>query len=144
MVGVCGGQDHPRCLLCGEPLRSKGCCQAASVDTLPKGQDAKQGLAGTESGAVPNGETPNPCSTPETGLVEALQADLDEYRKAIPLPETNPVCGFGCGGVYLIGNEKSIAALKQWHHDATARLPAITQELIEARAALSNVLPDEV
>jgi hypothetical protein len=28
--------------------------QDASVDTLPKGQDAKQGLAGTESGAVPS------------------------------------------------------------------------------------------
>lgn len=28
--------------------------RAASADTLPKGQDAKQGLAGTESGAVPN------------------------------------------------------------------------------------------
>jgi hypothetical protein len=33
----------------------------ASVDTLPKGQDAKQGLAGTESGAVDaeGSETPN-------------------------------------------------------------------------------------
>jgi hypothetical protein len=33
----------------------------ASDDTLPKGQDAKQGLAGTESGAVGSeaDETPN-------------------------------------------------------------------------------------
>ena len=31
----------------------------ASVDTLPKGQDAKQGLAGTEGSAVPEGQTPN-------------------------------------------------------------------------------------
>jgi hypothetical protein len=28
----------------------------ASADTLPKGQDAKQGLAGTESGAVPKAD----------------------------------------------------------------------------------------
>jgi hypothetical protein len=33
----------------------------ASADTLPKGQDAQQGLAGTESGAVDaeGSETPN-------------------------------------------------------------------------------------
>ncbi len=31
----------------------------ASVDTLPKGQDAKQGLAGTEGSAVPKADAPN-------------------------------------------------------------------------------------
>jgi hypothetical protein len=32
----------------------------ASCDTLPKGQDAKQGLAGTESGAVPKADAQPP------------------------------------------------------------------------------------
>jgi hypothetical protein len=43
-------------------LRNVGDCPMcrylASADTLPKGQDAKQGLAGTESGAVGEAETP--------------------------------------------------------------------------------------
>lgn len=34
--------------------------RAAPVDTLPKGQDAKQGLAGTEGSAVPEGQAPIP------------------------------------------------------------------------------------
>lgn len=38
---------------------------AASADTLPKGQDAQQGLAGTESGAVPkaDAQTVSPTNT---------------------------------------------------------------------------------
>jgi hypothetical protein len=44
-----------------EYLGREGLLWPASVDTLPKGQDAKQGLAGTESGAVDaeGSETPN-------------------------------------------------------------------------------------
>jgi hypothetical protein len=38
----------------------------ASVDTLPKGQDAKQGLAGTEGSAVGEAETPK-SSNPNPG-----------------------------------------------------------------------------
>jgi hypothetical protein len=34
----------------------KAMWDAASVDTLPEGQDAKRGLAGTESGAVPKAD----------------------------------------------------------------------------------------
>jgi len=37
--------------------------RAASVDTLPKGQDAQQGLAGTEGSAVAESETPSPNQT---------------------------------------------------------------------------------
>jgi hypothetical protein len=45
---------------CGK-LAKQAAQIAASADTLPKGQDAQQGLAGTESGAVAatSGETPN-------------------------------------------------------------------------------------
>jgi hypothetical protein len=44
--------------LCAASLRAR----AASADTFPKGQDAQQGLAGTESGAVPkaDAQTPSP------------------------------------------------------------------------------------
>jgi hypothetical protein len=38
----------PALALCAAALRAR----AASADTLPKGQDAQQGLAGTESGAI--------------------------------------------------------------------------------------------
>jgi hypothetical protein len=36
----------------------------ASVDTLPKGQDAKQGLAGTEGSAVPKADAQTQPGTP--------------------------------------------------------------------------------
>jgi hypothetical protein len=36
----------------------------ASVDTLPKGQDAKQGLAGTEGSAVPKADAETQPGTP--------------------------------------------------------------------------------
>jgi hypothetical protein len=39
----------------------------ASADTLPKGQDAKQGLAGTESGAVPKADARTPSPNPSQG-----------------------------------------------------------------------------
>jgi hypothetical protein len=47
----------PVLALCAAALKAR----AASADTLPKGQDAKQGLAGTEGGAVDaeGSETPN-------------------------------------------------------------------------------------
>jgi hypothetical protein len=90
---------------------AQGTLVLASVDTLPEGQDAQQGLAGTESGAVgaTGAETPNPGSTPETGLVEArdaLQAMMDawfDYHDAHSL--TQPVTG-AAGHAF----EKALAA----------------------------------
>lgn len=37
--------------------------------------------------------------------------------------QSNPMCGFGVGGVTVWGDRGSIDKVRNWHHDATARLP---------------------
>lgn len=43
----------------------------------------------------------------------------------------NPQSGFGVGGVEVWGDQRSIKTVQEWHHAATARLPAIEQRLQE-------------
>jgi hypothetical protein len=37
----------------------------------------------------------------------------------------NPQSGFSCGGVTVWGDEKSIKAVRNWHHDSTAVVPSL-------------------
>lgn len=43
----------------------------------------------------------------------------------------NPQSGFGVGGVEVWGDEKSIKAVRQWHHDSTAVVPALLSRIQE-------------
>ena len=66
--GLYGGDVFcPKCGGTGSVVTLALCGAPASVDTLPKGQDAKQGLAGTEGSAVAESETPIPHSSSDVG-----------------------------------------------------------------------------
>lgn len=43
----------------------------------------------------------------------------------------NPQSGFGVGGVQIWGDNKSIEAVRRWHHDSTAVVPALRHRLQE-------------
>lgn len=59
----------------------------ASVGRNPEGQDRGTGLGRNDEHAVgaTSGETPNPSSTPETGLIEALDCWQTMIEAAIPI-----------------------------------------------------------
>ncbi|WOF44331.1 hypothetical protein KNJ79_05210 [Sphingopyxis indica] len=43
----------------------------------------------------------------------------------------NPQSGFSCGGVTVWGDKRSIDAIRAWHHDSTALVPALRQRISE-------------
>lgn len=55
---------------------------------------------------------------------EEISAILNELQP-------NPVSGFSCGGVQVWGDSQSIDAVKKWHHEADATVPALRSRLSE-------------
>lgn len=43
--------------------------------------------------------------------------------------QPNPQCGFGVGGVQVWGDARSIKAVRQWHHDSDAVVPALRERI---------------
>ncbi len=53
----------------------------------------------------------------------------------------NPQCGFGVSGFNVFGDNKSIDAVRQWHHDSTGVVPSLRDTIISERAVRATAPP---